>query len=263
MSIFTTDPIIDIETWNQVLDRGGSEQMPHPGTVTWDSYEIITGTAEFWPVGIAAGGGGSWKSIRYDWADGGFELYTVDPAYRAYLGGDTVQGPSESFSEGFPKTGTKTETDTGAVDAPTQLALGIAAIEAYGVDWSTMDKTTGTSILDAISGRGDPDSGASYCVINYGRFKWKVPHTHTGTYYKIEWDLEFTPAGGGDPELTTGGSWEWTGPGDPGDDSTWLSPWQYIDPPALPGQIRIRNIKAYNLSASPYGIRPSIQYPSP
>lgn len=102
------------------------------------------------------------------------------------------------------------------------------------------------------------------------RLRWLVPSTFLGSYFKITWDFVYFPnryvvfSSGGDFEdgefALENATWEWTGPGDPGDPASWQSPW--FEYPELPsgytsGAIYVRNIR-YECYRSPYGSVPAV-----
>ena len=97
------------------------------------------------------------------------------------------------------------------------------------------------------------------------RFKWVVPDTWEGSYFKISWDIAFFPEGydaedpgSPQPELVNSGTWEWTGPGNPEDEDSWKSGWYEIDPPEEPGETRIVNVRYECYRSTRLGIKPQI-----
>ena len=120
------------------------------------------------------------------------------------------------------------------------------------------------------------------------RYRWKIPHTWTGSYFKITWDVLTEPDGWDatidDPDyvppdplpdppppipqvpkpgrpsrsyvrdLTV----EWIGPGTGDeDDPSWFTPWNDLNPPPEPGTRRIVNIR-FECYHSPYGTKPQL-----
>lgn len=98
------------------------------------------------------------------------------------------------------------------------------------------------------------------------RFRWVIPDTWAGSYFKITWDEVFFPVGYDplDPESPQpygskiNETWEWPGPGVPGDEDTWKSGWYVIDPPNSPGQIRIVNIRYECYRSTKFGTKPQV-----
>ena len=105
------------------------------------------------------------------------------------------------------------------------------------------------------------------------RFRFAIPQTFTGVYFKITWDIVFYPEGSdptnpNDPDASFAqqdATWEWTGPGVVGNDSSWQSPWFEIPVPEYPGENHVRNIR-FECYRSKYGQLPQtmgIPYESP
>lgn len=108
-------------------------------------------------------------------------------------------------------------------------------------------------------------------VLEKARFRWVVPQdwspdmAQPGTYFKITWDIIEEPDGWDAPSPTvfrsfvaTDQTWEWTGPGDPEDPDTWKSGWYEIEPPSIPGERRVVNIRFECYRNSPYGVKPQV-----
>lgn len=123
------------------------------------------------------------------------------------------------------------------------------------------------------------------------RYRWKIPHTFDGSYFKITWDVLTEPDGWNDtindpdatppdplPEGTTIDEWwadhqvpkpgrpsrsyvqdltaEWIGPGTGGEnDPSWFTDWNDLNPPPMPGTRRVVNIR-YECYRGPYGAKP-------
>jgi hypothetical protein len=108
------------------------------------------------------------------------------------------------------------------------------------------------------------DTNGESCISIHGcatatksRFRWVIPDTHAGTYFKITWDVVFFPTTGDPVAVSTDNTWEWTGPGDPEDEDTWKSGWYEIPVPEEPGENRGVNIR-FECYAGPYGHLPQI-----
>lgn len=97
------------------------------------------------------------------------------------------------------------------------------------------------------------------------RFRWVVPDTFEGSYFKVTWDILEEPDGWDDPSPTvfrsfvaTDQTWEWTGPGDPEDPDSWKSGWYEIDPPSVPGTRRVVNIRFECYRSTHFGNKPQV-----
>lgn len=87
------------------------------------------------------------------------------------------------------------------------------------------------------------------------RYRWQVPSTHLGDYYKITWDVLYEPVGWDDESIPEAErpirfsrkdlTVEWEGPGSgPQDDPSWLAgDWQALEVPDEPGERRVINVR--------------------
>jgi len=86
------------------------------------------------------------------------------------------------------------------------------------------------------------------------RYRFTVPASHAGTYYKIEWDEVFFPEGWGEPggiaPTVTPKSWEWTGGDKVGDWSL-----EVKVPEGELGTVELRNIR-FLCARTPWGEKP-------
>jgi hypothetical protein len=88
------------------------------------------------------------------------------------------------------------------------------------------------------------------------KFRWTIPDTHEGSYFKITWDEVFFPTDESTPTVVNADkTWTWEGPGDPDDDDTWKSGWYELAPPSTPGEVRVVNVR-FECYEGPYGTRP-------
>lgn len=111
----------------------------------------------------------------------------------------------------------------------------------------------------ALEGCGDTVVAAKKSA-----FRWIIPDTFEGSYFKITWDI-LTEPDGWDAEtptvfrsLAAGGTWEWTGPGDPEDAASWKSGWYVITPPTTPGTKRVVNIRFECYRSTKFGSKPQV-----
>jgi hypothetical protein len=85
-------------------------------------------------------------------------------------------------------------------------------------------------------------------------YRWMVPDSHLGSYYRIEWDEVFYPTSGA--QVVTNKAWEWSGAtgGPPPDTHRW-SDWALTVsvPENNTGTVEIRNVKVKCYRDSGYG----------
>lgn len=130
------------------------------------------------------------------------------------------------------------------------------------LDWPTIESLAPWPECSPTNS-GSPDNVDVSASARAVRFRWKIPDTHLGTYFKITWDIIEEPEGwDADPPtalrsyVSEDNTWEWTGPGDPEDPDSWLSPWYEIDPPSVPGTRRVVNIRFECYRSTRYGNKP-------
>jgi hypothetical protein len=126
---------------------------------------------------------------------------------------------------------------------------------------------TGSSCVSSTAQTEDPlpgDDSVAVTVIG-SRFRWTIPDTWTGSYFKITWDILEEPDGWDDPSPTVFRSfhlsdqtWEWTGPGDPEDAASWQSGWYVIEPPEVAGSRRVVNIRFECYRSPRFGNKPQV-----
>lgn len=94
------------------------------------------------------------------------------------------------------------------------------------------------------------------------RFRWGVPEAHTGTWYKVAWDIIEEPEGWEESEteirsyVSRNNVWEWTRPEGTLSPEDLLSDWYSILPPSTPGSRRVINGRVWHFR-SPYGSLPT------
>lgn len=103
------------------------------------------------------------------------------------------------------------------------------------------------------------DNGSAGLTLTKARYRWQIPATHLGSYFKITWQILTTPT---DCEPTLGDdiTQVWTGPGDPEspDGDSWLTEWNDLDPPSVPGSTKIVNIRFECYTSAKFGHRPQV-----
>lgn len=174
-------------------------------------------------------------------------------------------------------------TTTGDVDGPGSEETTLAY--DYSIEYSSQvdADALATQLTTAIADLGEEDWPGSGCfssvtttkVFNEAeppeiicsqvsgatavRYRWQIPASHTGNYFKITWDVVTEPTDGVPTLESDVGTWEWAGPGnaeDP-DDASWFSGWYDLDPPAEPGTKRVVNVR-FECYRSPYGNKPQL-----
>lgn len=104
------------------------------------------------------------------------------------------------------------------------------------------------------------DSGfAENATAAKGRFRFRIPTTHLGTKFTITYDVGEFPTGGDPSFVSQDNVVEWTGPGTgASSDPSWLTPWVEIDPPEVPGERRVVNIRFTCYTGTKYGSKPQV-----
>lgn len=97
------------------------------------------------------------------------------------------------------------------------------------------------------------------------RFRWVIPDTWPGSYFKITWDILEEPDGWDDETPTvfrsfhlTDQTWTWVGPGDPEDADSWKSDWYVIEPPEVAGTRRVVNVRFECYKSAKFGVKPQV-----
>jgi hypothetical protein len=104
---------------------------------------------------------------------------------------------------------------------------------------------------------GGPGDGVSLSLVA-ARFRWAIPNTHSGSFFKITWDVAFFPATGDPSAVSTDNTWEWTGPGDPEEEASWKSDWYEIPIPTEPGENRVVNVRYECYRSTKFGMKPQV-----
>jgi hypothetical protein len=92
------------------------------------------------------------------------------------------------------------------------------------------------------------------------RHRFRIPTTHTGSYFKITYDIADFPEDGDPSFISQDNVIEWTGPGTGvQNDPSWLAgDWIEIDPPEVPGERRIVNIRYTCYAGTKFGSKPQV-----
>lgn len=194
--------------------------------------------------------------------------FTYSDSYSGTPGGiftKTRTGTLIPGSLGPGRYGNSTEVTTWSnpVDYVTELTDQAALILA-SLAWISGDEPS--SVVFQWLGGETIEHGPAYRgVFVLSRFRWVVPNSWPGIYYKVTWDVIEEPNGWDDPSPTVFRSfflvdqtWEWTGPGDPGDADSWKSPWTELPIPEVPGSRRIVNIRFECWKSTKLGNKPQV-----
>lgn len=91
------------------------------------------------------------------------------------------------------------------------------------------------------------------------RFRFQIPITHLGTYFKITYDVAEFPTVGDPSFFSEDNVVEWTGPGTGLEsDPSWLTPWAEIEPPTTPGERRVVNVRFICYHGAKFGVKPQV-----
>jgi hypothetical protein len=174
-----------------------------------------------------------------------YDYNTVITTIYVYVGGGTT---TETDVYELPQTYTEWLADT------------LAAVNAAMTDFN--DCALGTLCVSSTAVTAEPETTGStlYLTATKARFRWVIPDTWTGSYFKITWDVVFFPDDESTPTVVAlDETWDdWTGPGDPEDADAWKSGWYEIDPPEETGETRIVNVRYECYRSTRLGIKPQI-----
>lgn len=259
MSRYSETPAVILQEWNAILANGCCCEMPDCPNPALDC-ESIDGTAYL--AFRVFDAGTYYRTYRIDWSEGGYSLFTSTYDHQVDLGGQIIVDFDYNDTTVEPAFGTGTDTYSDPIDLATARDNGYDAMLA-GLDWATMDKGN-----DCHSRRIDiTPLGSPFRLLEakFHRFRWVIPDTFQGTWFKITWDVIEEPLGWDeDPPTATRSyhaenqTWEWTGPGDPEDPESWKSPWIEIPVPAVSGSRRVVNIRFECYRSARYGHLPQI-----
>ncbi len=261
-----------LDDWNALLENCGCCQMPAcpppelecqsmSGAGFLDGYGGTPGLNE----------GAMYLKTRYDYLDGGWILYTLSGAVRADLGGNAVMDEiTVDVTNGGNLTGGNTRTYQGPVSVATARSSAYSAMLGE-LDFTDPQFSKGNGCqahrVHQVPWHGVGTYLSFACLlVQFVRYRWKIPSHFTGTYFKITWDEVFFPPDY-DPQSPDGPqpspisrdlTATWEGPGDPDDPQSWVAAdWRAMNPPDQPGETRVVNIRfeCYN---SPYGNKPQV-----
>lgn len=221
-------------TWEYSSPLG--EFTPEGFTNTINSYQTFSTSQEFPPDPPELDSGGPTEFF-------GFGFYDADP--------------DETWTFIAPATFTKTVSVDGEFEDTTTTTTVVYSGEPADpfVEFTFPDDANGEVCAASLD--------CTY--ITKTRYRWVVPDTWTGSYFKVTWDILEEPVGWDDETPTvdrsfflTDQTWEWTGPGDPEDADSWKSGWYEIAPPEDPGERRVVNIRFECYRCPLFGNKPQV-----
>ena len=104
----------------------------------------------------------------------------------------------------------------------------------------------------------DADGEATEINWKQSRFKWVIPDTWEGSYFKITWDIVNFPEDGDPSAVSTDNTWEWEGPGDPENEDSWKSGSYDIPVPSVEGESRVVNVRFECYKSTKFGVKPQV-----
>ena len=133
----------------------------------------------------------------------------------------------------------------------------LAALE--GEDWEECSSDASYTVIQSTNPEDCFDPVVPVVVSGkISRYRWKIPHTHAGPYFKITWDVA-TEVEEGASTLESDLTWQFSGPGT-GDeyDPSWLSDWYELALPDDPAERKVVNIRYEGIRSSRMGMKPQL-----
>lgn len=235
-----------IDDWNALLAGCGCCEMPVCPVPDMECESISGESQMAFRIQelISPGVYKWWRRSRTEYNDGGYMQFDAPATHWTTLGGEAIEPYDIVYTEGDPKTGGISSEDLSVENTPTASRTDALAAMSGALDWSGMDKgaSCSSSLFNATPSGWTP---AWTVFVTYSRFRWVVPDTWKGPYFKITWDVVFFPY---DEEseptpVATDQTWTWEGPGDPENEDSWKSGFYEIPVPSEPGQSRVVNIR--------------------
>lgn len=213
-----------------------------------------------------------------NFGDGGSIIFEATPTHASQVGPIAGYHPSNTNTPDFETTVTSTPPLTGGFTNTKEGPINIGAARSAsksaifnGLDWASMGSLYGDWPRGTKSAMHDysvPDPAPATDLLDlhsfrFARFRWIVPDTFEGAFFKLTWDVLEEPDGWDDTNPTVFRSfyqqdqtWQWSGPGDSADPDSWKSPWQEIPPPDVGGSRRVVNIRYQCFEATKLGTIP-------
>lgn len=247
------------EDWNDAL--GCCCAMPLPPEVIVE-YETIRGRAwsnGYYPDDWVKGDPVPQRFVfTYSGSDPFIQTYVRDVPTQIEIGGVDVQVPVETITDNGGTTFGSPRTDT-YHDAVTQAAAraGALPIILAGADFSDPDQYKFSGGKSQLLHQVDFAVGETQLILLTlrTRYRFRVPDSHLGTYYKVTWDVLYEPIGWDNTSIPLEDRpvrysrkdflLEWEGPGTGAQsDPSWLAGgWYDLPVPEERGEMRIINIR--------------------
>jgi hypothetical protein len=124
-------------------------------------------------------------------------------------------------------------------------------------EWVSSGSAASAGLTGIVSSE-DTGSKVISATLTLRRFRFIVPITHLGTYYKIIYDIAEFPTSGDPSFISQDAVVEWTGPGTGvWNDPSWLTPWVEIEPSnSVIGERRVVNVRYQCLHNSVFPFPP-------
>lgn len=215
------------------------------------------------------------QQMIHTYGGGGVVTYGYDTCTDVRFAGQWLSNPvsSEVANNGLPQTGTLTVSYAVPVTIASIRADGLTIMDA-AKDWNDSDLVKENACATSY----DPDPfypGVSLVLtVIFWRYKWRIPDTFTGNYFKITWDVvERSLAELGEPEnrqvddppvdpsfIENDTTWEWTRPEIITGPESFESAWYEAILPTAEAQREIFNIRyaCRRPEDSRYGVKPEL-----
>jgi len=261
---YPTPPLADFKKWYSIIetvntqsqyDASGTIYPTYPrtdrSTTTYerDSSGSCTSSNVFTSDGFQFSG--SYPITGTTYAGGSFEV-TYDST-----NGQTNAGFAGVNQDNYK--GGKSEDET-ISDIESAITLKLSTIPWGGFSYSSGSSQSRT-FSNVSSLYPEEKIILSISKKSY-RFRFKIPSSHTGTFFKITYDIAEFPTDLLVPAfyVSEDNVIEWTGRGDPEDpeDASWLTDWVEMEPPDESGERRVVNIRYTCYRETKYGVKPQI-----
>ncbi len=222
---------------------------------------------------------GTISLIEYD-TSGNITSDTTDPSSFAYSGPQTEGTITDPAWTIGVSTATLTYNDDGIilsdwegnatftfVDVYTQFSATAELFDAEIADPFWLPAFS-SSIANVTLIKASDNTRIISANATRGKYRWKIPSSHTGSYFRVDWDEVFYPVGwdseeiGAPVPIVTPRSVEWTGPGNTADtnDASWFTVWSNVVkvPNNLEGTIFLRNVLYKCYRSTQFGSAPTL-----
>lgn len=272
MSQFTEHPIATLAQWNAVLAAGCCCEMPECPLVTKQCESIVAqgvlngyvpdADPVIWDPKYAV------TILTYSGASPAVVTFTANCIIFVTIGGVDFSIGNGDVTVVYSGGDDYDQPSTRTYDSPKSEADTISetfATASASLDFESETQYKGASCAASFSQPFASASGSNFTIaLTYVRFRWVIPDTFAGSYFKRTWDIVEEPDGWNAEPPTAARtffarnqSWVWDGPGDPAAPETWKSAWYALDPPTSRGTRRVVNIRD-ECYRGPFGTRPQV-----